>query len=329
MKKKILNLAVRIIFSIAIVVFLLSNADIMATFHSLAKTDHKIWFLCVVLYLVGQVLSAYKWKLLASAIEFKKTFRQYVDYYFVGMFFNLFLPTTVGGDVAKCFYLSKGDERNRKAPAVYSVLAERYTGVIVIAWLATIALFSPIGHVVPFQIKMFMLLCSLSVFVVTPLFPKFFMKFFKKKKWVRIMLKDIRIYWDYPSIMLKALGWSLIFHLLIIFIHVLMGHAMGLKIPMLYYFIVYPMASIAGFVPFTFNGIGPREGTYVYFFTLIGISSAQALAFGIFWFGIVLCASLVGGIFYIKGKHVPPPEEFEIEDDAVLEDSESENLIGE
>jgi uncharacterized membrane protein YbhN (UPF0104 family) len=102
-----------------------------------------------------------------------------------------------------------------------------------------------------------------------------------------------------------------LFHLLIIAIHVTIGQAMGLDIPVAYYFIVYPMSAMAGFIPIAFNGIGPREGTYIYFLSLISIKPSAALAFSIYWFGIVLFSSLIGGLFYIKGKHVPPPEEYE------------------
>lgn len=47
---------------------------------------------------------------------------------------------------------------------------------------------------------------------------------------------------------------------------------------------------------------------YIYLLSLIGIKTPMALAFAIFWFGIVLCSSLIGGIFYIKGHHKPPEE---------------------
>jgi len=39
------------------------------------------------------------------------------------------------------------------------------------------------------------------------------------------------------------------------------------------------------------------------------------MAFSIVWFAIVLCSSLTGIIFYIKGKHTPVPEKFEFIND--------------
>ncbi|MDD3150941.1 MAG: hypothetical protein PHV68_08910, partial [Candidatus Gastranaerophilales bacterium] len=54
---------------------------------------------------------------------------------------------------------------------------------------------------------------------------------------------------------------------------------------------------------------------YIYFLTLIGVKSSTALALSVFWFGIVVISGLIGGIFYIKGKHSMPPSEFNIENE--------------
>ena len=322
LNKKTLKLLLRISISFIFIAFLLHTSNINDTFESLGKANHLILVLGIGVYILGQVVSSYKWKLLAEGVGFQNKFREYVNYYFTGMFFNLFLPTTVGGDVAKCYYLSKSDSKKRKAPAIYSVLAERFTGVAVIAWLGTLGMLFLYKDIVPFNIIIFMAVFSLTIALFTPFFPSLMMFFFKKKKWVRTMLRDIKPYWNNPKLVFRALYWSFFFHLLIIEIHIIIGNAMGLNIPVMYYFVVYPMAAMAGFIPLAFNGIGPREGTYVYFLSLIGIKQSSALAFGIFWFGIVLISSLIGGIFYVKGKYATPPdEEFEFiseEEDSVL-----------
>lgn len=325
LKKKTLTLIARIIISGIIIYFLCKSTNILDIAESIIKTNHKVWLLGIVLYIAGQLISAYKWKLLTDAVGFKKKLTEHFDYYFIGMFFNLFLPTTVGGDVTKCYYLSKGDPRNRKAPAVYSVLAERYTGVIIIAWMATIMMFLPIGNPVPLHVKLLMAALSVLIIIITPLFPIFCLRFLKRKKWIITMLRDVRVYWDNPRLMLKTLYWSVLFHLLIVAIHITVGSAMGINIPPAYYLIIYPMTAMAGFIPVAFNGIGPREATYIYFFSLLGVKSSTAIAFSIFWFGIVFCSSLIGGLFYIKGKHVPPPEEFDIIEE--MEEEADEELV--
>ena len=69
-KKKILKLLLRVGISIIFISFLLYSADTREIMKSVIETDHKVLLLGVVLYLAGQLISAYKWRLLAQAAGF-------------------------------------------------------------------------------------------------------------------------------------------------------------------------------------------------------------------------------------------------------------------
>ena len=325
-KSKILNLLVRVVISITILSLLFTKIDFNDIKESLIKTNHTVLIIGVVICTLCQVLNAYKWKLIANNAGFSNKLREYVDYYFVGLFFNLFLPTTVGGDISKAYYLSKHDLQSRKAPAIYSVLAERYSGVVIIVWAGALVLFTPIGNPVPAVFKILMSFLTILIFIVTPAFAAFWMQFFKRKKWVRTMLRDIRAYWSNPRLVVKAIYWSTLYHILILAIHMLIGSAMGITVPIGYYIMAYSMAAMAGFLPVAFNGIGPREWAYIYFLSFAGVKESDALIFSIFWFGIILASSLLGGIFYLKGQLLPAPTEFDNDLDSETDDNE-ENTI--
>lgn len=323
-RNKLLNLIARIVISIIMLLLLITKIDFHEIIKSLINTNHTVLIIGVVIYLLAQFINAYKWKLIANNAGFSNKLREYTDYYFVGLFFNLFLPTTVGGDISKAYYLSKHDLQNRKAPAIYSVLAERYSGVVIIVWVGTIALFMPIGSPVPAIFKILMSMLSILIFIVTPAFPSFWMQYFKRKKWVRTMLRDIRAYWSNPRLVVKVIYWSTMYHMLVLGIHMLLGNAMGINIPVGYYIMAYSMAAMAGFLPVAFNGIGPREWAYVYFLSFAGVKESDALIFSVFWFGIMLFSSLFGAIFYLKGQLLPAPTEFdnELDNDSDSDDNE-------
>ena len=67
-------------------------------------------------------------------------------YYLIGMFFNLFAPGTVGGDVSRVYYLVKDENARAKGHAVttvhaaMSVLMDRAIGMIVLVWLGAVGL---------------------------------------------------------------------------------------------------------------------------------------------------------------------------------------------
>ncbi len=312
--KKHIKFTAKVIVSIVFITVLLLNSDIKQVYNQLRSINIFYFIICIILYLFGQIVSAYKWKLLSEAIGFKNKLKNYIDFYFIGMYFNLFLPTTIGGDVAKGYYLSKSDEKKRKSPALYTILAERFTGVVIIIWMATITVFLPTGSTVPLSFKLLMTLLTCMVLFLTPIFPIFMEKTMGHKNLIKKILDDTNVYWKSPKLIFRALIWSFVFHAIIIFIHILIGLALGLKIPVLYYLIVYPMTAIVGFIPVAFNGIGPREATYIYFLKLIGINSSSALAFSILWFAIVLVSSSFGGIFYLKRKQEKLPTEKELQE---------------
>ena len=57
-----------------------------------------LWLLGVALYFATQLVSSIRWMLLARPLGFGQPWRQMVGFYFIGMFFNLVLPTSVGGE---------------------------------------------------------------------------------------------------------------------------------------------------------------------------------------------------------------------------------------
>ncbi len=108
------------------------------------------WYLglAAVAYVCHIVLNAYRWQLLAQAVGFKKPLPEIVQYYYVGMFFNLFLPSTVGGDFSRCYYLSRGS--GKYVNAFYSVIADRTAGVAVLFLVAACGIaFGPGGSGLP------------------------------------------------------------------------------------------------------------------------------------------------------------------------------------
>lgn len=336
--KKILSrkikLAARIIISIALLVFFASQVDLTETFELIANTNYIYLLICLLLYLAGQAISAYKWNIISEAIGFKNKYIDYVQYYFIGMFFNLFLPSTIGGDVGKAYYLSKGDTDGRIAPAIYTVLAERFSGLTVLVWLGTLAMLTSAGQNLPVIIKYGAIALTLAIIIGAPVLPLFMKTFFSSKSWLnRSLMRDVSVFWNY-KLVARCLGWSLIFHIIIILIHILISLAMNLSVDPFYYFAIYPIIAIIGFIPIAFNGIGVREGAYIYFLALVNVPQSAGLAFGLLWFAIVVCASLIGGVVYIKGQHSPPPKEYEppeltLEDmtQADYNDSIDENII--
>src|SRR6266481_2701197 len=104
----------------------------------------EFWLASVGLYVVLQIISGLRWQLLTKPLGFQKSVFECVRYYFIAMFFNLFLPTSVGGDVVRAWYLDGGS--GRKASAFVTVLVDRLSGLMVLLALACVAVaFCPLS----------------------------------------------------------------------------------------------------------------------------------------------------------------------------------------
>src|SRR6266852_2908928 len=92
------------------------------------------WLGAVGVFLVAQLASSVRWRWMAQPLGFTQGPGLFLGYYFVGMFFNLVLPTSVGGDVVRAWYLD--GHSGRRLPAFVSVFADRASGLLVLLILA-------------------------------------------------------------------------------------------------------------------------------------------------------------------------------------------------
>ena len=102
-----------------------------------------LWTAALGVYTLTQLVSALRWGLLARPLGFRRPAWHFVGFYFIGMFFNLFLPTSVGGDVVRAWYLDGGS--GRRLAAFLGSFIDRLSGLLALLAMACVALaFCPI-----------------------------------------------------------------------------------------------------------------------------------------------------------------------------------------
>ena len=227
-------------------------------------------------------------------------------YYLIGMFFNLFAPGTVGGDVSRVYYLVKDEDARAKGHAVttvnaaMSVLMDRAIGMIVLVWLGALGLWLFPYYAVPhaarvatFLLAMGFLAGGLLLPVLRRVLPQDGHQLVVK---LRLAFRSYRTHW---WALLIAILLSLLIHLIQAWIHVAMGRALDLNVPFSFALIVYPLVGTFSAIPISLNGLGLREGGYIFLLAVIGISSEKGIAFGILLFLIVAVDSLIGGVLFL------------------------------
>ncbi len=283
--------------------FIFGKVDLSEAWQAATQANQVYLIGALVTFLLSVFLNAYRWQLLASAVGLKKSLLQLTQYCYVGLFFNLFLPSTVGGDVSRCYYLSKGT--GKYVNAFYSVVADRAAGISVLFLMASAGLlFGPGGEGLPWQLRWPIFAGTILVFGLLPFVPRLASLILGKDNWVSRQLNEsvASVYWRNKNLVFVSFACSIILQVVIVLCHVAVGLALGLtQVPLWYYFVFYPSVAVLGFITPTFNGIGIREWSYTYFLMLMGVDKTHAVTYAIIWFGLITLSSLVGGIVYGLG----------------------------
>ena len=74
--------------------------------------------------------------------------------------------------------------------------------------------------------------------------------------------------------------------------------ALGVSVPIAYFFVLVPIVLVLIRLPISFDGFGLQEGAFVFFLSLVGISEGVAFSVGLTNHLVFLLGILPGGIMY-------------------------------
>lgn len=314
MSRSTVALLLKSLVSLGILAFLFSRIDTAQLLQALASARLSYLAAALVGYFLGQLLCALRWGLLARPLGFENGAKDFAVFYFIGMFFNLFAPSTIGGDVGRVFYLARDGQRRQEQQwsgatlsALISVLADRIIGLVVLVWIgaAALALFS--GYELPLAVRAITFALAagsiLGWMLLAPLQRL-------SERWgiprMKNLLQGLVTYARNHRTIALTVAISLIAHLIQSWMHVLLGRSLGVEIPWSYVFILYPLVGIFSALPVSLNGIGLREGGYLYLLGHIDVSPEKAIAFSFLWLVIVALDSLLGGLLFVVRKSPKP-----------------------
>lgn len=253
-----------------------------------------LWLAAVGLYVIAQLVSGMRWQVLAEPLGFQGSRRRFIGIYFIGMFFNLILPTSVGGDVIRAWYLD--GKSGRRAAALLSVFLDRLSGLIVLLCLAFAAeLVSPVP--IPAWIRWSVLTAVSAAVAGWCLLPQL-IRFLPDRH--QTLSSDILR--SFARVVSPApLAMSLSIQSLNVVIVWLVGLAIAAPVPGSYYWIFVPMVSLLTMAPVSINGMGVREGATILFLAPFAPADL-AMILALLWFTVTVAVSLLGGLVYVFGR---------------------------
>ncbi len=251
--------------------------------------------------------------ILVRTTEPKASLLDVLRAYYIGTFFNAFLPTSVGGDLMKINEMRKAAIPLRHAAA--SVVVERGTGVIVVLVLAaafSICWGSLFARLKLGAVRWPLAVASVGFFALLGCLYALWRARLKALLKSRAESKVLgRIYWviesfyafaDRPAAMLAALGLSALFYAVGAANIVLVAHAVGASVSPILVVGIIPIVKIPEMLSISVGGLGIREGAMTYCLAHLDVAPAQAAAVALMLRLLSWMHSALGGFIYALGR---------------------------
>jgi uncharacterized protein (TIRG00374 family) len=258
----------------------------------------------IILFFVFYLTFSLRWNFLLKAQGiYISEIRSYL-YLLVSFFFNNFLPSGLGMDVIRSAYAGKKENFEK---ALGASIMERILGMIGMMLIGVFAIFSGKSQFIKFSILYLglILLTVLLYYLFTSL--KFgwlkekllSVKFLNLGKSIRKFYQAVKIYKSKRKTIIIGIAYSVLVQMVITVINYFIAKGLSIPVPFSALLAYIPIITIISLIPLTINGLGLREASYVYFFSLIGITESEAFSISLVYLAISVITSSIGGIVFV------------------------------
>jgi uncharacterized membrane protein YbhN (UPF0104 family) len=261
--------------------------------------------------LAGQVLYALRWHIALRAVGLPVRFAVSLQQSLVGVFFNNFLPSTMGGDSAKVYYLGREEGYAR---VTASVIVDRGLGVAFVATLAVTLASQAEGASSAFASARRVLTGTWTAVVAALLIvatvPSGVWLRGVSRRWPRALpatgsatrvLGHVQALVRQPSVLLASAAIVLVYFSLTglvyrQFVEIATGVRPGLGAVIGVVAIISTLTN----VPVSVNGLGLREQLHLVMFAGYGMSPEAAAGISLLLFGHLLAISAAGAALWLR-----------------------------
>ncbi|KKU30741.1 MAG: putative integral membrane protein [candidate division WWE3 bacterium GW2011_GWA1_46_21] len=297
------KLLLKILVSLLLLAVIIWTQDTDKVFRNISGFNFIYALPVCLLLILNYIVSSVRWKALLIHQNSDKTPLKYLtSLYFIGAFFNNFLPTSIGGDGYKIYKL--GQKINNTTDAFSATFMERFTGVMALTVISLASLISILGW---FGLLLFFLFWIVAVFGFFVLKKISAMSFTNKHlsllaQKTADVYRSLSQYASYKKELFWALITSFVVQLLAVFSQYFVFKGVGITLPIFYSLFAFPFIFLAGYAIPSLNGVGVQDALYVRLFGSIGVVSEIAVSASILYHLFRLGVSLIGGVLYAVGK---------------------------
>lgn len=318
MLKKYLLTALQLAVTIGLLWWVFHDAETRSEMAgALALADWRWLGVGVAVFFGCTILATARWKVLLAVQDIEMSWLRTWQLFMIGMFFNLFMLGSTGGDVVKMFLTMRETTKN-KAAALLSVFMDRVIGMLALIFLSAALLvfrYDQLSHAegsaALLRVLLWLLAASMVIivgmFVVSGLGWVHYLP-----AWTPLRGRIVEIS---AACHLYAKAWRLtIWAFLVSFPLFAMffttfycaARAFTDQLGLLDMFSVMPIVAVITAIPISISGIGLRESLFVQLLAPFGVTAAVATLISVTGFFINTVGSLAGGLvflFYRSSSH--------------------------
>jgi uncharacterized protein (TIRG00374 family) len=294
----------------ALLALLFRNFDWTLFRSAFSRTPLWLYLASFGVLLAGQALYVFKWGLVLGAMGLRVPFLRLAEQYLLGIFFNNFLPTMIGGDVARVYYLGR---REGYAIVGTSIFVDRGLGFLATAawgsalvwWLdITTPAFIVARNVL--TVLCVVMVAGLAAALTVRLAPivallRRVALLARVADMLELVRKRGRPLRRRPYIILAVLVSSFVYFVPFGWVYqAYFKLSGGLLVPYAPILLVLLAISILSNIPISVNGIGLREQLHYLLFGSLGVSKELAVGISVIIFSQLLILSVFGGLVWLR-----------------------------
>lgn len=292
---------VKILISVLLLGFLIYKIEWQDLIEVFIKANPSWLVLAVVLIVLSMVVSVEKWSQILKTEGIYLPWYQLWKAYWIGIFFNNFLPSSIGGDGIRIFLV--GRNISNMPGVASSVIIERLLATLGLALTGLLAGFMVKSN---WQVNcLFIMLTFVAIgllfFLIWGSVPAFITKRSGRvKDFMCSLLSYGQAVRGHSKRLLIVGCLSVLFQLTIVAINYAIFRSFQVySLGWLELVYIIPAISAIAMVPIGINGYGVREGAYVFLLASYGVTGSAALGASLLFAVLVSLCSLYGGLLWL------------------------------
>lgn len=275
--KAYIKFAIKILITGAALFFVFRKIDVEEFKQAISNSNWFYFALAVVLFNASKIVAAFRLSTLYKACGLQLDNLYNLKLYYLGMFYNLFLPGSIGGDGYKVYLLNQNTNTKVK-DLISATLLDRLSGLALLFILGGILLlFSSLQLTdIPWQaITIAGIALVLPAFYIgmRMVFPQFASTFLRIS-WLSLIVQIGQV------ACALALLWSL-----------------SVTEHITDHLALFMLSSVVAVIPFTVGGVGARELVFLYGYQYLTIDKSVSVAFTLMFFATTAITALLGLLF--------------------------------